>query len=41
MRFYRDVDNGTDVDAALQAEYGLSEREFTDEWRDRLQELAA
>ena len=41
VRFYRDVDNGTDVGAALQAAYGLSEREFTDEWRDRLQELAA
>jgi hypothetical protein len=41
VRFYRDVDDGTAVGAALQSEYGISERAFTDEWRDRLLELAA
>ncbi len=41
VRFYRDVDDGTGVGAALESEYGISEREFTEAWRDRLLELAA
>ena len=41
VRFYRDVDSGTEVGAALESAYGLSEREFTNRWRDLLQDLAA
>jgi hypothetical protein len=41
VRFYREVDDGTAVGEALESEYGISEREFTDTWRDRLLELAA
>ena len=40
MRFYEDVDDGAGVDAALQAEFGIDQRELTDRWRSYLVEIA-
>jgi hypothetical protein len=39
--FYRDVDDGTPVGAALRSAYGISAAELTEQWQDMLQDLAA
>ena len=41
VRFYRRVDAGTDVDAALRASFGLDLRAFTAQWRARLVRVAS
>jgi hypothetical protein len=41
VAFYRAVDDGTEVDAALRTQFGIGEREFTERWRGLLEELAA
>jgi hypothetical protein len=41
VRFYRRVDAGTDLDAALRASYGLDLRAFTAQWRARLARVAS
>lgn len=40
VRFYRDVDGGRPVGAALEATFGLTTRELTTRWRDVLADLA-
>jgi hypothetical protein len=40
VRFYRAVDDGTPVGAALEQTFGLSVAAFTGQWRDLLQDLA-
>jgi hypothetical protein len=40
VRFYRAVDDGQPVGAALESVFGLSTRELTDRWRDLLSDLA-
>lgn len=40
VRFYRDVDAGTPVDEALEAELGLTVPELTERWRTLLSDLA-
>lgn len=41
VRLYEEVSRGTSPAAALRAEVGLTERELTVRWQDRLSELAA
>lgn len=40
VRFYRDVDAGRPVGAALQSAFGITTRELTARWRDLLADLA-
>jgi hypothetical protein len=41
VAFYRAVDEGTEVDDALRAEFGFGERQLTDRWQGLLEGLAA
>jgi hypothetical protein len=41
VRFYERVDSGLTVRRAMARTYGLTEQEFTREWRDLLTDLAA
>ncbi len=41
VRFYRRVDGGAPLGAALEASFGLTERGFTRKWQQRLSDLAA
>lgn len=41
VRFYARVDDGLPVPRALRAVFGLTERRFTQAWRERLSDLAA
>jgi len=40
VRFYDGVDGGESVDAALEAEFGIDQRELTRRWRSYLTEIA-
>jgi hypothetical protein len=40
VAFYRAVDAGTEVDAALRDEFGFGERELVARWQDLLEDLA-